>query len=272
MTELKFLIVGCLHGRKPRISTKAVDAIIAPGDFCYSEIRKYIFKSMRQKFKGLKAKEWWQLAGGKKKAISLLRKSFKKGRKVLEYLNSFGVPVIVVPGNWDFAEKEPMSYKAGLKWEKLKKGLPHIIDCHQKLKDFGSYTVIGHGITSGPEFQKRKRLFNKQFNKMSKLFLKARKPTIFLTHNVPYNTKLDLITDKRSPLCGVHFGSTLARKLIKKFRPTACIGAHMHEHFRQDKIGKTTCINSGYGPKCNVILEIEDNKIKKLKFIPKRYG
>ncbi|HLF55173.1 MAG TPA: metallophosphoesterase [Candidatus Nanoarchaeia archaeon] len=270
MTELKFLIVGCLHGKKPRISTKAIDAIIAPGDFCYAEIRKYIFKSMRQELKGKKAKEWWQLAGGKKKASSLLKKSFKRGRKVLEYLNSFGVPVIVVPGNWDFAEKDPLS--PGLSWKKLKKGLTRIIDCHEKLKDFGSYSVIGHGITSGPEFQGRKRLFNKQFKKMGNLFLKARKPTIFLTHNVPYNTKLDFITDKKSPRYGVHFGSTLARVLAKKFKPIVCIGAHMHEHFTQDKIGKTTCINSGYGPKCNVILKIEGNKISKLKFMPKRYG
>ena len=50
-----------------------------------------------------------------------------------------------------------------------------------------------------------------------------------------------------------------------------CIGAHMHEHFSKCKLGKTTCINAGFGGKVNVLLEIDQGKIKQLKFYPKEY-
>ena len=38
----KFLIVGDLHGQIPKIREKKFDAIIAPGDFCSDELKKYI--------------------------------------------------------------------------------------------------------------------------------------------------------------------------------------------------------------------------------------
>ena len=43
----------------------------------------------------------------------------------------------------------------------------------------------------------------------------------------------------------------------------------MHEYFGKEKIGKTTLINCGFGPKVNTLLEIENGKIKKIKFVNK---
>lgn len=34
----------------------------------------------------------------------MVNKSIKDGRELLEYLNSLGVPIFAVPGNWDVRE------------------------------------------------------------------------------------------------------------------------------------------------------------------------
>ena len=91
-------------------------------------------------------------------------------------------------------------------------------------------------------------------------------PTIFLSHNVPNGTKLDILINKESEHHKKHFGSTVALDFCEKYQPLVCIGGHMHEHFGKDKIGKTTVINAGFGIYVNTLLEIEGNKIKKLKF------
>ncbi len=99
---MKFLIIGDLHGNKPNIYYKNFDAIIAPGDFCSSdEIRKYDFESIRLKQKNPKSKiRWWDLVG-KKEAKKMAERSITDGRKILEQLNSYNIPVYLVPGNWD---------------------------------------------------------------------------------------------------------------------------------------------------------------------------
>ena len=91
-------------------------------------------------------------------------------------------------------------------------------------------------------------------------------PTILLTHNVPYNTKLDKILEKDSFAYGKHYGSVIAKEFCKKYQPLVCIGGHMHDTYGKVKIGKTTAINAGFGGKVNTLLEIRDGKIKKLKF------
>jgi Icc-related predicted phosphoesterase len=137
-----------------------------------------------------------------------------------------------------------------------------IRDCHKKIHKFKDLTIIGHGITSGPEYpvkeisknktkleiKKSKGNYNKNYLKpLDKLFKKAKttkQPIIFLTHNVPYNTRLDKILDKKSPRYGQHFGSYLARDLIIKHNPLISIGGHMHEHFKKDKLKETTIITN----------------------------
>ena len=106
---------------------------------------------------------------------------------------------------------------------------------------------------------------------MNKKFQKAKKPIIFLSHNVPYNTSIDKIVNKKSPLNGKHMGSYLARELIIEHKPLVCIGGHMHEHFGKTKLKSTVCINAGFGSNVNTILEIKNNKITELKFINKQF-
>ena len=281
----KFLIIGDLHGNKPIISTKDFDAIIAPGDFCSDALRKYMFKALKKEIETKEEVDWYNICG-KSKAKKEVIKSLKDGRRILEFLNSLNKPVFALPGNWDWTGKDKdWQFLEKDYWKSyLIKNLNNIRDCHKKTYSFQSLNIIGHGITSGPEYpvkeyslkltkkeiEKQKRDYKKQyFNPMDKKFQKAKKPIIFLSHNVPYNTSIDKIVNKKSPMNGKHMGSYLARELILKHNPLVCIGGHIHEHFGKTKLGKTVCINSGFGSHVNTILEIKDNKIANLKFIKK---
>lgn len=283
----KFLIIGDLHGNKPKIYPKDFDAIIAPGDFCSDNLRKYMFKALKRSIE-TGDDLWWFDTISKSKAKKEVIKSLKDGRKILEFLNSFNKPVFALPGNWDWTGNDDWDYLDKNYWKSyLIKNLKNIRNTHKNIFKFKELTIIGHGITSGPEYPVKEMARNKSksetkkskdnykkeyFNPMNRLFNKAkkqRKSIVFLTHNVPYNTKLDKILDKRSPRVGQHFGSYLARQLIEKHKPLVSIGGHMHEHFGKDKIKNTTIINTGFGSYVNTILEIKDNKITNLEFINK---
>ncbi|MBS3144162.1 metallophosphoesterase [Candidatus Woesearchaeota archaeon] len=280
---MKFLIIGDLHGNRPKLYFKEFDAIIAPGDFCSDALRTVMFQALQLRLKDPKSKVmWWELIS-RRKAQAMIDKSRADGRKILEYLNTLGVPVYVLPGNWDWT-KDPESkfdYLRKDHWKFLIKGLNNIHDMHLRFLDIGKFQLIGHGVTSGPEYPQhkeelarftkgqlvqKKKKYEQLYSQVDKFFKKATKPVIFLTHNVPFNTPIDAITDVRSPRYGYHFGSLLAREMIDKHQPLVCVGAHMHEHFTSHQMDKTTAINAGFGSNVNVWLEVEGNKIKKLEF------
>ena len=207
----------------------------------------------------------------------------KKGRKILEYLNSLGVPVYFVPGNNDWTapknhDKKEWDYMNQDFYSQLVKDLENMVDVHHKITDIDGYQIIGHGITSSPEYpedlanktkeelQKIKENYEEQKAKLVSLFEKTTKPVIFISHNIPFNTPLDEITNKESPKYRFHFGSIIAREMCEQFQPVICIGGHMHEHFGECKIGKTIVINSGFGGDKNIWLELDNGKIKKLEF------
>lgn len=281
---MKFLIIGDLHGNKLKIHFRDFDAIIAPGDFCLDEARKYMFQALRWNMQNPNANiEWYDIVG-KKRAKKIVQRSIAKGREILEELNSFGVPVYTVPGNWDWTgDKDAYWYiERENHWKKiLIKGLKNVFDVYHRRISTKEFDFIGHGITSGPEYPQykkdKKRLtkkeslrmkkeYKKLYARIAKLFQKASRPVIYLSHNVPFHTKLDKITNKESPRYGYHYGSFVSRKIIERYQPLVCIGGHMHEHFGKDKIGRTIIINAGFGSEVNTLLEIEKGKIKRLEF------
>ncbi len=284
---VKFLIVGDLHGNKPKIYYDGFDAIIAPGDFCSDAPRKYMFQSLREHLKNPEtAREWYEIVG-RRKAREMVKKSLADGREILEFLNSFDVPVYIVPGNWDWThtrgKESDWNFLNRNYYKDLTEGLSNIVDVYHKIVSISDYAVVGHGITSGPEFpqhkdsleklkkdpksfRKAKKEYERLYDKVSALFKKAKKPVIFMSHNVPYNTPIDKITNRESPRYGMHYGSLIAREMIERYQPLVCIGGHMHEHFRKCRIGKTTAINAGFGSYVNVWMELDGNRIKKLEF------
>ena len=288
---MKLLTIGDLHGNKPLIHFKDFDAIIAPGDFCSDVSRKYIFRNLiKQRDDPDYKLEWWDEIG-REKAKEMLEKSLKDGRKILEFLNSFGVPVFLVPGNWDQTGMKEYKWKRvkDNNWPRLIKGLENLREVHFRKRTLDGIDFIGYGVVSGPEIpqykEDRERLSRSELKEMresyeakkkrlSKLFQKSRNPVIFMPHNVPFKTRLDMITNKESPKYGYHYGSVIARELIEKYQPLLCIGGHMHEHFGRQNIGKTVCINAGFGSKVNTLVDLdeENGKIRSIKFHPRTYG
>jgi len=289
---MKFLVVGDLHGNRPNIYFEDFDAIIAPGDFCpwSDELRKIYNLSYREFLKDpYNYREWWDIAG-KRKAREIIIESLQEGREVLEFLESLEKPVYIVPGNCDWTGDKDSDWnyiKQNFFENYLIKGLDNVINCDGKIVNLEEYQIIGYGRCSGPELFKYRgydKIFDKKdikrnekyylklLEKYDKLFQKAinrGKPIIFLSHNVPFNTPLDKITSKDSPRYGYHYGSIIVREMVEKYQPLVCIGGHMHEHFGKCKIRKTTCINAGYGSYVNTLVELLDNKIKRINFIKK---
>ena len=286
---MRFVVIGDLHGQKPEIYYQSFDAIIAPGDFCPTEeLREFYFKILEERQKDPNySKQWYDLAG-KKRARRLVKESLERGREVLEHLDSFGVPVYVIPGNadWAYCEDKWKFLDKDYYHDYLLKDLKNVVDCHNKFVVINDeLCIVGYGAHSFPElpqhaedmamltpakFKKLEEEYEKKKEILVKCFRQRKsgrnkRRAIFLTHNVPFNTVLDKITWKKSPRCGQHQGSVLAREMVEVYRPPVCICGHMHEHFGACKIGKTTVINAGYGGKVNVWLELNDKK-KKVEF------
>jgi Icc-related predicted phosphoesterase len=279
---MRFLIVGDLHGNIPRLHFKEFDAIIAPGDFCSDAAKKYMFQAVKERIDDPKAARPWYDIAGRARSKAMVKKSLRDGRRILERLDKIGVPVYIVPGNWDWAgEGKGWVYVNKNYFPTLTRGLRNVIDAYHRRIDACECEIIGTGIHSGPEYpqtkdelkrftparlRKMKHEHDRERKHLAGLFRKAKKPVVFISHNVPYNTKLDRINSPASPRNGQHFGSVLARELVKEFCPVVCIGGHMHEHFASQRLGKTVCINAGHGPDVNVLLELDGNKIKRLEF------
>ncbi|MFA5887215.1 MAG: metallophosphoesterase [Candidatus Nanoarchaeia archaeon] len=280
---MKYLILGDMHGTMPKIHLKGFDAIIAIGDFCSTPMRPYMFEAINERKKDPNSKIEWYDITGKEKAKEMINEGLKAGKAILEFLNSLKVPVYIVPGNGDYTAMPDSKWKfyAQDHFSKLVEGLENIINIHLKIKNIDDSQIIGYGISSGPELlqydedkkmikpdrlKKIEKEYESNTKKLTVLFEKAKKPLIFLSHNVPFNTDLDMIVNPESPRNGWHYGSLIAREMIEKYQPVICMGGHMHEHFGKCMLGKTVVVNAGFGPEKNVLLEIEGGKIKQLEF------
>ncbi len=303
---VRFLVVGDLHGRKPVIRSKKFDYIIVPGDVCddrgikpYSKKWANHIKKAREK--GEDPLHWDDFIIGNigKKAFDRLEKnSLKRGREIMSYLNSFGKPVFLTPGNWDqsYGKTRIKNYDDDYNYmkmfydfwlgeksnEKLTKGLKNVYDCQYQLHKFKEFNILGYGLSSAPEdpnvkfkfkfsLEQRKRL-TKSYKKILKNISEAYRtrdkkvPTIFISHNIPHKTKLDIVLDKDSYAYKKHLGSAVGRWFCEKKQPLICIGGHIHEHHGKTKVGKTTVINAGFGAKANTYFEIEKGKLRNLQF------
>lgn len=290
---MKFLIIGDLHGSMPKIHFKDFDAVIAPGDFCSDKRKDLVWRAIKQKEnegdENNKSKEvmWYDLCG-RKEAKKMIDESVASGRKILKYLNSLGKPVFIVSGNWDYTgvpknllpkktRKKIWSYWIKNHYNEMINGLENIIDLSFKAVDFNGVILIGYGVFhigsgTAPE---DKNDFMYAYSRLYSLFMQSKLfnfPIIFLSHNVPYNTKIDKVLNKKSPAYGKHYGSVVVKEIIKDFQPLVNIGGHIHEHFGKTRIKKTVCINTGFGPNVNTLLDIDlsdnKNKIKKIEFYP----
>ncbi len=271
---MKILAVGDFDNGLPKklkskLKKEKPDLILSPGDICYGKaIRTIAFKYYESD------KDWYDIIG-RKKAKKLMSDSVKKGDKILDFLNSLGVPTFLVFGNHDkTGQYSRWTFGRKNLYGKLIRKYKNIQAIDMKCKKYNNFYLIGYGQNnSGPEIplydekptKKEKRDYTRNFKKIKKLFKgKNPKQIILLTHNVPFKTKLDKITSRKAPksVRGKHFGSLIAQKIIKKYHPLIAIGGHMHEGQGKTRIGKTLVINSGPASEGKyTVIDIENSKI-----------
>lgn len=152
-------------------------------------------------------------------------------RLIISELKSLKVPIVAVPGNVDpknsigFFEKNNMSV-------------------HGRGMVVGEFGFFGYGGAKTPfgttieptEEELRLKIQNAYKD------VRVAKFKILVTHNPPYNTKLDMIQT------GIHVGSKTVRSFIEKHQPILSISAHIHEARGIDKLGDCSLINSGRFP------------------------
>jgi Icc-related predicted phosphoesterase len=303
---MKILVIGDLHGRKPRIHFKEFDCIIQVGDVCDDrKLGRYWrlwFHLLKKLGEDAPSAEELMLSDIGENGIKLLEKeSLIQGRKILEYLSSFGKPVFFVPGNWDQSFGETSVKNTGIsnyayykRWFErflglntnkfLIKGIKNVYDCQFRNNEFNKLNFLGYGLSNNQERigkNPKKSLTKYEISKLNIIYnkimstlvsvhnLRDKKcPTIFISHNIPYKTKLDVVKDKKSYAYGKHLGSAIARDFCEKHKPLICVGGHVHEGVGKDKIGKTLLINPGYGENAQVLIDIDENKgkIRSIKF------
>lgn len=251
--SMKALIIGDCHGEMPDIPDEGFDLVLCVGDICggTDEMRSTMFEAMDTE------KEWYELFG-EEEAEEAVESSIEEGKEILSELNSLGVPVFVVPGNWDWTgENSDWNFLDG-------KGYPEMLERFENIQDlnFGSeeiagWNLIGYGPCSGPEvpqyeddkpeseeeMEEIREEYEEKKERLQQLFSDDK--TILLSHNVPQGTSLDKIDNPDSPVDGRHYGSVIVRELIEEFSPEYSIAGHMHEGEGRQNLGETECLNTG---------------------------
>ena len=275
---MKLLVCGDFHGRFPKkllqvIKKEKIDALISNGDYASFFYRDLWFKHCYEKDVQL-----WQIVG-KKKFKEIILKDVKSGEFVFKKLGKLNIPVITVLGNVDYGLWTDAYESKNKKFDiedidffiRIIKRYSNINNIDYSYTKLGDFVIIGGGTSSFPGkvkskmYKKLRRILDKNFKKFRQE-LKAQR-VIFLSHNVPYNTKLDKITSKKAhaEAKGKHFGSKLVRRIINRYQPILAIGGHIHDGRGMQKLGKTLVVNPGavHGGRY-AIVEIDD-KTKKIK-------
>jgi len=281
---MKILAIGDLHGTFPKklsnlVKKESIDLVISNGDYFPFHHRKLWFKHCYGTNTNL-----WEVIG-KEKYKQLIKKDLADGEKSLKKLNALKVPVITVFGNVDYTGQpeenniEQVGKSSHWKWDKQDFFTPMIkkyknikLFTHKatKLGDLifiGAYGGTNPGHVKSKLFKKRKTILDKLFKKFARQNKKGK--VIFVSHNVPYHTKLDKISMKaNAAVRGKHYGSKLVRRIINKYQPIIHIGGHIHEGRGKQYIKNTLAINPGSAHENQAaIIKLEDNKQPRVKFI-----
>jgi Icc-related predicted phosphoesterase len=277
---MKLLVIGDFHGElskklESKIKKEKPDLILSPGDFCGSEVMsKFFFEKIYDKNEDeISLKDVLIY-----KALEMV--AFEAGVFLVKRLKKLKIPFVSIRGNWDptpfgsdlvgeLDEEDLEKIKA---FEKLQTKKFSFVD--MGLKEFDSFVLVGGASSTSPQrvkkgmieklikkkemtkkdarkyvsdlkknWDKRQKLYEKNFASAVEIKKRTGKRIIFLTHNCPYKTKLDKV--KKGPANGKHYGSYQEKLVIKKYKPDLVFCGHMHENFGKDKIGKSVVWNVG---------------------------
>ena len=246
---MRIFACGDFHGTVPekfRKIARSCDFVLCTGD-----------TANRDKERQLYFKNWKALHDGhdlfefitKEKYRQLLIKTVKSIVPVIKKLDKWDVPVIIIYGNGDFTKERLKHYFKGLdmpknlpRFEQVVKKTRNINFFPDAVVDFDEkYQIITFGcpaddVPDEVEIMMLRQLFKQRLKN---------KKIIFLTHEPPYGTKIDMA--KYGPAKGHHIGSKSIAWAIKKYKPALNICGHIHESPGISRLGKTICVNTGYG-------------------------
>jgi Icc-related predicted phosphoesterase len=254
---MKALIIGDCHGEMPDIPGEGFDLVLCVGDICggTDEMRTAMFQAIDSE------KTWYEIFG-EEEAREAVEESIEEGKEILSRLEDLGVPVLVVPGNWDWTgENSEWDFLEGKGYPEVLKGFENVQDLNFSSREFEEFVFIGYGPCSGPEIPQyeddkpdseetmeeiREEYLEKK-EKLSDIFRTHRDSgkTVFLSHNVPQETSLDRIDNPDNPRHGRHYGSVIVKEIIEEFSPEFSIAGHIHEGEGRETLGESLCLNTG---------------------------
>jgi Icc-related predicted phosphoesterase len=147
--------------------------------------------------------------------------------KIFLFLKKLNKPLLLIHGNHE-TNKDIDNYS---------KIYNYIINIHNRKYSIEKYEFFGWGGGG----------FSRKDERLDKLNIQFNKKLVFISHSVPYKTKLDSLNHD-------YVGSISIRKFIEKYKPILNFCGHLHENeAKRDKISNTLIINPGpYGKIINL--------------------
>lgn len=164
-------------------------------------------------------------------------------QRIIEEVQTYNQHILAVPGNCDTPQVGEFLTKRQINLDRKCTSVDDITF----VGIGGSLPCPGHTPNEADEDR-----FAAALEKLA-CDLNSDKLDVFVTHQPPYGTALDLAGHAR------HVGSKSVRDFITKTQPMLCLCGHIHEARGADTIGKTKILNPGplrYG--CYVYAEIHD--------------
>jgi Icc-related predicted phosphoesterase len=209
---MKILVLGDLHGEFPEnikevIGKEKIDLILSTGDFAnFDNYRKVKFEKMDKTNFANKVKD----SVNKEDYNKMINGIIESMKKPLEVLDSFNIPVYTIYGNLDYTNYEVNKHKIKTnslnRIIKKSKNIKLFREGYVELKDLQILLLSGYrknALKYAPKKTKKVDRLNKGWrDRLSKIFLQIKpdKQVLFLFHDPPKDTKLDLINNLKSPM------------------------------------------------------------------------
>ncbi len=259
---MRILVLGDFHGKVPLKLRKIVekedfDLIIGLGDYAgIEEWRPYILYSL-----GLDDKKERKSPVeffGKRRFDALVKKDFKGGEKVLNFLSGLRAPFISIFGNgddewYDYPFDEGLLELDNSRWKYLS-SLKNFKDITYGSCEFGGISILGLGgyvdvkenhdegslgymnaLKRLDKTQKKLRKLTKGLNSDSKIF----------AFHYPMRGVFDVVKEKGSKYSGKSIGIDSFREVVEREQPGLVLCGHMHEYQGKKRLGRTLVVNPG---------------------------
>lgn len=255
---MKILVIGDPHGRLPKKIPKA-DLILITGDIGKADFaRKFFFKNIERKKKGLEELEYGSAESKKvwmeihNSTMNILNK-LSKIAPTYSILGNVGTNMI----KESVRKKDEEKYK--IKLPSFRKGIYNIKDFHlvqNRLRVVNGLRIgfLEYFIDAcwdkefGTKDKKKIKKAKKETEKAKRILKNFRDLDILVCHQPPYGI-LDKVTGKFGApknWHGKHAGSKVILNYIKKHQPHYVFCGHIHEAKGMKKVGKTKVYNVGF--------------------------